>query len=159
MHNPLPVPEAYGRLLTELLGKKVSVKKAPAAIGPADVRGVASYVDTAKLVHYAIAADGSFLAGMGAALAMIPSNIVAEAVRAPKLPDNLVENAYEVLNIGASVFNDIEGTALHVKISKLMTAPVPDEVMGKLGKAPVRLDLIASVPGYPDGKVTFFALR
>ena len=39
------------------------------------------------------------------------------------------------------------------------SAPVPDEVMGKLGKAPVRLDLIASVPGYPDGKVTFFALR
>lgn len=159
MHNPLPTPEAYGRLLTELLGKKVAIKKATAVMGPTEVRGVAPYVDTGKLVHYAAAADGAFIAGIGAALAMIPPNVAADAVRGPKLPENLVENAYEVLNIGASVFNDIEGTPIHVKISKLMTTPIPDEVIGKLGKAPARVDLVVGVPGYPDGKVSLFALR
>ena len=159
MHNPLPTPETYARLLTELLGKKVAVKKAAAPIGPAEVRGVAPYVDTGKLVHYAVAADAQFLAGVGAALAMIPANVAADALRGPKLPENLVENAYEVLNIGASVFNDIEGTAVHVKISKLMTTPIPDEVVAKLGKAPARIDLVTALPGYPDGKVSLFALR
>lgn len=150
--------DAVGRLLSGLLGKKVATKKGP-ALGPTEVRGLAPYVDTGKLVHYAAATDAPFLAGVGAALAMIPAAVAADAIRGPKLPENLVENAYEVLNIGASVFNEIDGTALHVKISKLMTPPIPEEVVGRLGKAVARLDMLVSVPGYPDGKLTLFALR
>lgn len=155
--NPLPSPDAFGRLLTGLLGKKVGIAKA-APLPSTEVRGVAAYVDTARVVHYAAATDAPFLAGIGAALALIPAAVVADAVRSPKLPDNLVENAYEVLNIGASVFNEIEGTALHVKISKLMSPP-PEEVMGRLAKAAGRVDMLVQVPGYPDAKVSLFALR
>jgi hypothetical protein len=156
--NPLPTLDAVALLFSNLLGKKVATKKGP-PMAPTEVRGLAPYVDTGKLVHYAAATDAPFLAGVGAALAMIPAAVAVDAVRSPKLPENLVENAYEVLNIGASIFNEIEGTALHVKISKLMTPPLPEEVVGRLGKAPQRLDMLVCVPGYADSKLTLFALR
>lgn len=156
---PLPTPEAVGRLLTELMGKKVKLAKAPAPLLPTAAAGGAPYLDPEKVLSYAALADAAFIASFGAALAMIPPNVVGDAIRAPKLPETLVENAYEVLNIAASVFNEIEGTALHVKIAKLVLAPLPAEVSTRLGKPTARLDLLACVPGYPDGRLSLLALR
>lgn len=158
MTAPLPTADAFGRLVSDLMGKRVKVTKGAAFSGPA-VKGTALYVDAEKRPVYAAVADAPFLAGIGAALAMIPPAAVAEAVRAPKLPENLVENAYEVLNIAASVFNEIEGTSVHVKIESLLFAPIGAPLAAQLGKPAGRLDLVVGVPGYPDGKLSLLALR
>ncbi len=158
MATPLPTADAFGRLVSDLMGKRVKVAKGAAFAGPS-AKAAAVYVDAEKQPVYAAIADAPFLAGIGAALAMIPPALVAEAIRAPKLPANLVENAYEVLNIAASVFNEIEGTPRHVKIESLLFAPLAAPLAAQVGKPVARLDLVVGVPGYPDGKLSLLALR
>lgn len=159
MSAPLPVPEAIVELLAMLLGKRPKVtRSAPLSAGAA--RGIATYVDAEARVVYAALVDVPFLASVGAALALIPPAVATEAVRAAKVSDALVENAYEVLNVAASVFNEIEGTTLYVKIRALdVGSPLPAESACLVAKPVGRLDLDVVVPGYPAGKLSLLVRR
>jgi len=154
---PLPTPDAFGRLLTGLFDKRVQVTKI-APLAPAAYRAVGAYMDASKNVLYACACDLPLFAALGAALAMVPPAVVTEAVRSGKPSDVLRENAYEVFNIGASVFNEIDGTTVHVKLRDVVLAPpLPPALLPKITKPVSRVDLEITVPGYPAGKLSILA--
>jgi hypothetical protein len=152
----LPTPEAVAGLLTNLIGRRATAKKGPALAGPAAC-AIATYVEVAGGVAFLAFADVAFIAGVGAALAMIPCGVVDESISAGKASDVLVENAYEVLNIMAALFNDGSTGEHHVKIKRLTVAPHAPERLKFLRLPDGRLDLVVSLPGYPDGKLTIVA--
>jgi hypothetical protein len=150
----LPDATAISNLLTNLIGKRVKIVKGP-PMAPAAAGGIASYVDAAGALQFAVIVDLKALGSIGAALAMIPAAMVEEAVKSGKPSSALTENAYEVLNIAASVFNEVEGTTLHVKIKGLTLPPIPPGATKWIAAAKSRLDFDLGIPGYPDGKISF----
>jgi hypothetical protein len=159
MTAPLPVANAVGTLIGSLIGARPKVAKAATPVVPGRTHSVATYIDVEKKIVYAAVADVAFVASAGAALAMIPAGVVAEAVKTGRPSDAMYENTYEVLNIGASLFNEIEDTPLHVKIEKLAPmAQVPAAVAARLAKPTARLDLSVTLPGYPEGRLSLLAL-
>jgi hypothetical protein len=141
-----------------LVGKKVrAVATTPLAVPTA--RGVATYVDASGKLAFVALTDMAFLAGVGAALAMIPPPVAAEAVKTGKPSPVLVENAFEVMNILSSLYNDPEGKGAHVKIRTLVVVPpIAADVAALLAKPLARLDLEMQLPGYANGKLTLLAV-
>jgi len=155
----LPTADAIAHLLGSLFDKRIAVTKSAAPLASAAYRGVCDYVDAEQKTLFVCVCDLPALGSLGAALAMIPPAVVAESVRAGKPSDALRENAYEVFNIAASVFNDIEGAEHHVKLRELLVAPpLPPAALAKIAKPVSRLDFDVTVPGYPVGKVSVLAL-
>lgn len=154
--STLPKPDAIAALLSCLVGRKVSAR-AGARLAPDGARSLATYVDADGAVLFAALTDLPFLAGFGAALALIPSSVVDEAVRSGKPSEVLVENAQEVLNVAASLFNDV-AYATHVKLRALTVGGAMADVRATVAKAAARLDLDVDLAGYPRGRLTFVAI-
>lgn len=141
-----------------LVGKKINITRA-VAMPVSAARGLATYIDAEGIIRYAATCDMAFLAGVGAALAMIPPNVVLEAVKTGKPSPVLLENAFEVMNIVASLYNDPEGIGTHVKFKDLVVAPpLAPDMVPRLAKPAARIDFGVSVPGYGDGKLSLLAL-
>jgi hypothetical protein len=151
MTRPLPTGDAFTNLAGMLVGKKLKATRG-APLPLASVAGVATYIDANAALHFVVVTDVAFIAGIGAALAMIPLPVVTEAIRTGKLSEALVENAYEVLNVASSLLNEMEGATTHVKVERLRIGPVDPALAKQLAKPAARLDLIIGIPGYPDGK-------
>lgn len=157
-HLALPTATSLANLVTMLVGKKVrAVPTTPLPVAAA--RGLATYVDAEQKVLYVALTDMAFLAGVGAALAMIPPAVVTEAIKTGKPSQVLTENAFEVMNIVASLYNDAEGKGAHLKIKGLVVVPpLPPEVAQLVAKPAGRIDLEIQLPGYANGKLTLLAL-
>ena len=156
--NPLPGAPGVGDLVTMLIGKRIKVVKTTALV-TAGVRGVATYVDAEGKIIFVALSDMAFLAGVGAALAMIPAPMVNEAIKTGKPSEVLMDNAFEVMNIASSLYNDTEGKGTHVKIKELVIAPpISKELAPRLVKPAGRADFDIELPGYANGKLSFFAL-
>jgi hypothetical protein len=156
--NPLPTAAGIADLVTMLIGKKVRAVPC-AALPVAAARGLATYMDGEQKVRFVALTDMAFLAGVGAALAMIPPAVVAEAIKTGKPSPVLTENAFEVMNILSSLFNDADGKGAHIKIKGLVVVPpIPPELAPQLVKPAARLDLEFQLPGYANGKLTLLAL-
>jgi len=153
----LPDPPAVASLFSTLLGSRARASGA-AALPTAGVHAVATYEDAGGRLAFVAVVDVALLSVAGAALAMIPRGAVDEAVKSGRPSSVMVENAYEVLNVMASLFNDRADATHHVKIRRLVTGPVPPEVVTALRSRSSRADLVVTVPGYPDGRLTFVVM-
>lgn len=152
----MPIPEEVGDFLAELLGVGVSVSKTPAFEPGEDVDRFVSgiYVDDDDRPGGACVADLGLAASAGAALAMMPSAVVAEATDAGALPDGLHENFYEVANIMTRLLNG--PSVPHVRITELV-AGVPDGVRQVIRDAAGRKHYDVTIIGYPGGKLLLAA--
>jgi hypothetical protein len=151
----LPQPKQLKDLLADLLGRDVSLSpSAPYAPRPDDPVTIATYVDDGLNIVALIACDLPFSAYAGAAIGLVPPAGAQAALEDGKLTDGLAENLYEVLNIGASVFN-VPG-ADHVRLYALHPAgPPPDPQLRirtlTLGR---REDLAVDIAGYGGGRLS-----
>ena len=94
--------EAVGEFLTNLYGLTISATE---HAGACDSFGaLATYVDGTGEVRGQILCDLEAGAKLGAALVQIPMGAVDDAVESKSIPDNLLENLKEVLNIAVNVF-------------------------------------------------------
>ena len=125
MPSPLPTNLAVRNLLSDLLNRDVEVSPGdPVPVGGAPGSTVALYVDD-KLKSAAVAVMSySLAAHAGAAIGLLPPGASEAAIEDRVMPKNLHENAGEVLNIMASLFN-LEG-APHLKLHAYYR---PDEIL------------------------------
>ncbi len=156
----VPNAASVGDLVSTLVGKKVKVIPSTPPLPAASARAIATYIDPAGKLIYVALTDMAFLAGIGAALAMIPAPVAAEAIKSGKPAGPLFDNATEVMNIASALFNDTEGKLPHVKLQKfvVLTPPLPPEIAKYALKPPARIDLEVQLPGYTNGKLTIIAL-
>jgi hypothetical protein len=148
----LPQPKQLRDLLTDLLGREVSLEPAaPYAPGPDTPASVAVYVDDSLRICAVIACDLAFSAHAGAAIGLVPPAGAEAAIEDGKLGDTLAENLYEVLNIAASTFN-VPG-ADHLKLHALHPAGPPLDPSVRISVLTLgrREDLAVDIGGYGAG--------
>lgn len=126
----------------------------PVSIGPKEPGSVAIYTAERLSTGALAVADLPLSAFIGAALGLVPVGAAKDAVAARKLPDNLAENLYEVVNVMASLFN--VANAPHLKLYSLLAPgdPIPTDVAAMPSGLARRIDLAVKVPGYGDGKLS-----
>lgn len=154
--NPLPAALDVRELLENLLGRDVEVLTGASMVDPIAPGGamVGSYVDKGLNLKAIVALDLGAAARCGAAIALIPARTADDSVESEMLPPSLSENAGEVLNIMASLFN-AEG-APHVKLDAYYVPGerLPADIAGWVMAYVQRIDLQINVAGYGLGKIS-----
>jgi len=153
----LPAPEAFAQQAGTLIGKKLTLGKSP-PLSIGDARCLAAYINTAGVPCFVAITDVAFVASVGAALALMPASVVTEALRTGKPAGALVENAYEVLNVAAALFNDLAGNKIHVKLDRLRVGPIDAAKAALFAKSAGRVDMSIEIAGYPAGKLALIAI-
>jgi hypothetical protein len=81
---------------------------------------------------------------------MIPADVVKECASEGELTERLQENAHEVLNIAASLFNQ-PGFEHLVLAEVVLNKELPEPVSALMAKPALRADLEGAIEGYPPG--------
>lgn len=155
----LPQPKQIRDLLTDLLGREVTLDPAvPFAPGPSTPASVALYVDDALQLRALIACDLALSAHAGAALGLVPLAGAEAVIEEGHLSDVLSENLYEILNVAASMFN-VDG-AEHLRLHALHPAGPPLEPQVRIGTLTLgrREDLHVDIAGYGSGSLSVVLL-
>jgi hypothetical protein len=158
--SPLPGAKDVRDLLEGMLGREVEVRTGGAMVNPQADAGaqVGAYVDKLGALRAVVVADLALAARAGAAIALMPAGGAEVAIEESQLSQSLFENAYEILNVMASLFN--VGDAPHVKLDGCW-APgdtVPADVAQWVLSYVRRLDLDVDVKGYGPGRLSVLAL-
>ena len=158
--SPLPGAKDVRDLLEGMLGREVDVTTGGAMVNPNadDGAQVGAYVDKLGVLRALVVADLPLAARAGAAIALVPASGAEIAVEEGQLSAALFENAYEILNVMASLFNLPD--APHVKLDGCW-APgeaLPADVAQWVLSYVRRLDLDVNVKGYGPGRLSILAL-
>lgn len=155
----LPTPKQLRDLLTDLLGREVTLSPtAPFAPGPNTPASLAVYVDDQLRISALIACDLELSAYAGAVIGLVPAGGAQAAIEDGKLTDTLEENLYEVLNIAASLFN-VAG-ADHLRLYELHGAgpPLAPQLRIQALTLGRREDLSVDIAGYGSGALSIVLL-
>jgi len=160
MPSYLPNPKEIRDLLTDLLGREVTLSpSAPLAPTPRTPCTIGVYVDDGLQVTAVVSFDLPLSAHAGAAIGLVPVAGAEAAIEEGTLNDTLRENVYEVLNIGASLFNPEGATHLRLYDVHHAGAPVPGDVLVKAVTLGRREDLAVQVAGYGSGRLSYVLVR
>lgn len=144
---------------SSLFGSDIPVSEAAAPMSADDLCVVAEYVDAEGTPRFFLGADFALANSLGAALTMIPPNLVKESVEGRTVPDNIGENLQEVMNVCTSLFaNQMQNHRLVLHATHYLNAP-PDDLAARMQGAISRSDYHISVPRYQDGILTAYGLK
>lgn len=151
----LPATAVVARLLTGVLGKQVTVTKAPPMnlkVKAPRIYGV--YRDREKPITCVCVCDLPLSAYAGGAMLTFPACAINDSLRAGTLEEGLLETMQEVLNICAQLFNDYGRQAFQQLYT---SADGLSEDAGQVLNSPAaRLDLAISITGYGAGQMAVF---
>ncbi|GIG30420.1 hypothetical protein [Cellulomonas marina] len=158
--NPLPNAKEVRDLLESLVGRDVEVATGAAMVDPNAALGALTgvYVDARMTAQALVLVDGGLAAYLGAAIGLVPARTAQAAVADGDLPADLAENAGEVLNVTASLFNHDD--APHLKLDRVhgKGERLPNDLAGWVLAYVRRLDLEVSVAGYGSGNLSVVVL-
>lgn len=149
----IPALKAIRDTISGLVGKDIEVAPgaAPPPVGGDSGSLVGLYVDDALRSSAAIVFDLPLAARLGAAIGLIPPGGADAALEDRALSPLLRENAIEILNVLASVFNT-DG-APHLKLYSVAGSAdeLRPDVKALAVKAAPREDIAVEVPRYGPG--------
>jgi len=152
-----PSLPSLAKHVADLLGLDTKAKATAAPWTPASGTplAIAVYRSDRKSMAALAVLEFGLAAALGASLSRIPAGVAAEAVRARKLPENVVDNLREVFNISASLLTAKDHP--HVVFDQLYVVPPnpPQEVLTLLMKPAWRLDAEVEIQNYGAGKFSF----
>ncbi|MGD0811620.1 MAG: hypothetical protein ABSA91_18215 [Acidimicrobiales bacterium] len=150
----LPEIEAVNTLLTDLLGREVKVTRSET--GPV-IATVASYIDDEGSLLAVVGCDLGLTCSAGAALGLVPRGAVDDAISDGQMDDVLYDNANEIFNIGAQLWQ--HSTGLHTRWRESAArGPYSADVQSLLkDESADRLYLHVQIPGYPDGYLSLIS--
>jgi hypothetical protein len=154
----LPPAELVGRLIAGLVGRSVTVDKVPPPnLDLTQPMTVAAYIRDTGMLSVVAVSDLALTAQLGAALAMMPAGVANEAIEKGALPDDLVENHREIVNVAARLFN--RANLPHVKLRDVDVTPttLPGDVSSLLNRYTERLAMEIETEGYGTGRMWMFA--
>lgn len=148
---PIPIQEAVRDFFTDLLAKGVAASKRT-ALDHDDPLIVGRYLDDDGEIAALLVSDIEFAAISGAALAMIPKVVAAEAITANELTDALFDNFREVVNVFSSLLNS--PTTPHLVLEALERHPEGTEDLLPVLTAPTRQRCFdITIEGYGSGSL------
>ena len=153
--SALPTRENMNHLFTMLFGDETACQpaKAPVPLDPGTVIGI--YTDVSGAVRRAVACDLSFASSAGAALSLIPLATVNDAVKSGTLPDNILANLHEVMNISVNLF--AESYKERLEFSNLVRFEgLADDAKASL-QTGTKVNFDVKFAQYPTGRVSLIA--
>lgn len=163
--SPVPIQEAVGEFVAMLVDRGAAATKVtPTRLVPPDQLGedddeqaqqvISAYRDQSGAIAALSLADLMFAASTGAALGMVPAAVAQDAVKAGELPDTLLENYREVVNIMTSLLNSPSSPHLKAAESWLSDdVDVPAEVWEIIASPSKRREFAVRIEGYGDGRL------
>jgi two-component system chemotaxis response regulator CheY len=164
LRRKVPTPETLATaadlasLLETLLQRPVQARQqaGTAALGQGVVAVYSG--DTgpaAALVHFDLLAAAS----TAAALTLVPPNVVAEASRAGKLPQVLMDNLLEVANVLTALVRGMSAARLRIQGVYPLPGSVPPGIREALKTPPCLISFEVTVSDYPGGRITVLGLE
>ena len=98
--------------------------------------------------------DGALAVRAGAALCMVPANVAEESVKRDEMPDHLVENFREIVNILARLLNS--SRTAHLRLADVHPLPgeLPAGVSSLRDRPEFRRDFAVHIDGYGQGRLS-----
>jgi hypothetical protein len=162
MSTPSPLPSAVEvrELIADLLGRDVVATIGSGAVDPRQPPGgvVGTYVDDALQLKAIIVLDLELAAWMGASIALLSTEIAAEAIETGALTPVLYDNVAEVLNISASLFNLDDAPHVRLYASYAPHESLPADVSKWVLAFVRRLDMKLEVAGYGAGRISVLVI-
>lgn len=154
---PIPIQESVRDLLRDLLGTGIAVDKTDPLVfdDEENVMGVvAQYIDDNDVMAAMCVADHKFVCYSGAALSMVPAAAANDSIRRNEMPENLLDNYSEVVNIMSRLLNS--STSIHLRLGKVHVVPgdLPQEVQDAMSNPSLRRDYVVTMTGYGSGRVS-----
>lgn len=158
--SPLPAALEVRELFEGLLGRDIAAEVGTAPVDPIKPGGaiVAAYVDDMLGLKALVLMDLALAARSGAAIALLPSASAESVVESGLITPVLYDNAAEILNIMASLFN-LEG-APHVRLYEAY-APretLPADIQKWTMAYVPRLDMELDITGYGAGTISLLII-
>ncbi len=153
--TPLPAAMELRDLLSGMLGRDVEIAVGGDPVTAATRPVVGVYVTELGDANALVAVDLTLAARLGAAIALIPPGGADAAIEDGVLPEALLENTSEVLNVTASLFN-ADG-APHLKLDGVHDAArhlLPEALTSWLRSYGPRLDVTVTIKGYGAGQLS-----
>lgn len=151
--TPLPAALEVRELWEGLIGRDIQVTTGGPMVDPVLNGGalVGVYVDRLMKLSALVLFDLALAAHLGASIALVPATTAQAAAVEESLPPALAENAGEILNVTAALFN--VGEAPHLKLDQWYAPrePLPADVAQWVLAYVRRLDLEVTVAGYGSG--------
>jgi len=158
--TPLPSALEVRELWEGLIGRDVQVTTGGPMVDPVLNGGalVGIYVDRLTKLSALVLFDLPLAAHLGASIALVPAATAQTAAAEESLPPALAENAGEILNVTAALFN--VGDAPHLKLDQWYAPrePLPADVAQWVLAYVRRLDLEVTVAGYGSGVASVLVL-
>lgn len=153
----LPNSDQVSKIVVCLFGDDALVKQSSTPIPLTDKNVIAKYVDDDSNISRLVLCDLPFANNAGAALTMISPGVVADAIKDKELPDNILDNFREVMNIFVNLF--AETTSQHLVLNDIsVVSNDADEPTTKALNEPVeRIDFEVNVPRYGNGRIALLA--
>lgn len=151
----LPIAKEVRDLLTDLLGKDVTLQPGPPfAVTASTPASIAVYVDDSLQIRAVITCDLKLSAYVAAALALMPLAGAEAVIELGIIDESMRENLYEILNIAASLFNVPDSP--HVRLYDLHSAGValPPDIRARTQTLGRREDLTVDIAGYGSGRLS-----
>ena len=157
---PLPIQEALRDFFVDLLGKGAVAEKGTAfdAARAAETEGkhylIGLWTDDRGRPSALCITELLLAAAMGAALVLAPATALPEVQRTNVMPENLLENYREVLNILTSMMNSPKTP--HLRLSEVLTFPaeqLPNAAFDLMTTPGQRRDYLLRIEGYADGRL------
>ncbi len=150
-----PKPDAVKQILSDLLGREISISKTTAPVLERDTPAVVSdYLDDEGAAAAVCITDLRLSNALGAALTMVPASAVEAAVQKWQIEEANLENLSEIVNVMARLFNHDDCT--HVRWRKALPIPgeVTEEITQLMAKPSARRDYLVEVEEYGVGTLS-----
>lgn len=158
--TPLPTAKDVRELFVGMLGREVEAKVGTPWVDPAERPGAAVgvYVDPLTRISALVLFDLELTARAGAAIALVPPSGADLAIEEEMVPDALLENTAEILNVMSSLFNadDAPHLVLHAAYAPL--EELPGNVTTWVRTFVRRLDMSLDIHGYGEGRLSVLVL-
>jgi hypothetical protein len=147
----MPTPQAISRLLSMIFGNELNVSDcASPELGS---QHVATFIDDSDQLVALCVCDKSFVAYAGAALSMIPADVANEMIGGSALPDAMVGNFHEVMNICSKLL--MSNSSAHLRLGEILNPEASAETVTLLQESAHISGFGVDVPRYGKGTLAF----
>jgi hypothetical protein len=157
-HDLFPEYGEIEEFLTGMLDMKVSVKEgAPVDAARDKPAVIAVFSGENGQIEILCVCDTNSAVSIGAALAVIPVEDAREAAASGDVPQNILDNFKEVMNVSATLYNKGERPPVSLAAIHITSDEPPEDVLSLLEKAAMRKDVIISITNYGDCAMSILA--
>ncbi|MGZ4466148.1 MAG: hypothetical protein ACXVW0_12395 [Nocardioides sp.] len=156
----LPANKQIKDLFEGLLGRDVALEEtAPQEPDSVPRPMTAIYVDDSNKMSSIAVMDFNLTAWTGAALALVPKGGAEAAIEDRDIPDSLLDNASEILNVLAAPIGDASGVHQRLLNTYSPHETVPREVLEWTAQPGMRMDVKLDVKGYGEGVLSVISTQ